>query len=123
MEVLLGKLIVLLCYCLKLATGYIGSGALGRDSDAGQCQMLPVADPGHLCGSINDPQFAVPLLVLLAHKKDPAVHQGWILPELGPGLFSKRPKAPRGLALPASTCWLPVSLSLKEPLAELLSKM
>lgn len=36
---------ILLCCCLKLATGCIGSGPLQRDSSASLCQMLPVTDP------------------------------------------------------------------------------
>lgn len=42
--------------CLKLATVCIGSGSLGKDSSASQCQLLPVSGPGQPVQSCGYPQ-------------------------------------------------------------------
>lgn len=76
------------CCFLKLATRCVGYGALGKDSGADQCKMLPV---NGLLATFLESQanhrFWLPLLGLAVHRKEQAAYQGtgWLLLALGSG--------------------------------------
>lgn len=108
---------------LKLVTECVGSGALGKDSDVGQCHMLPVVDPGHLSGGISDPQFVAASSGSGCTQEGPSCASRLTLTGTRPRIVQQKTQSTRDLALPASPCWLPVRLSWKEPLAELLSRV
>ena len=86
---------ILLCSCLELATGCVGSGPFGRDSGACQGKMLPVNGSGEPIWSYKLSTVWLPLLGLGLHREDKGAHQCQLLPEWAWGRVSKSLKAPR----------------------------
>lgn len=76
-----------------MATGYLGSGSIGKDSGAGQSETLTVTGPGQPLCSFKQSSLWMFLLCLGMHGKDQTKHQGWLLP--APGLGSRSAKVPR----------------------------
>lgn len=93
---------ILLCCCLKLATGCIGSGPLQRDSSAGLCQMLPGAPWGNLFGAISNPPLVASSAGLGCMQNGPSCIPKPAFTSSGPWRqVSKGLKSPRDLPLPA----------------------
>lgn len=90
-----------------MATGYVGTGPLGRGFGAGYCQLLPVTDPELTVWSYKVIYLAAtagPECWVCAGRRIKAENKGCFLPASGPGAGQQKSKRYLEIYL---SYWLP----------------